>query len=309
MERLFGSIELQTFKNFEVIVTDDSPDESVKNFLSKHTAIQNLSYHRNESPLGTPENWNEAIRKATGTWIKIMHDDDWFADANSLSAFADAALNAKDCYFIYSAYQNVYEDSGSIDKVTLSSFQKWLLALSPLNLFMKNFIGNPSCTMVRRDANIFYDNTFKWVVDFEYYIRFLRIHGKANYINQALINVGMNKDQVTKVSFRNPEVEIPENHLMFEKMGAGILRNVFVYDYYWRLYRNLGIRDKVEIRKYFEPQLPVPLTKMITTQKVVHRRLLKLRVVSKFVMLISYLESLFSKQSSFSKTVGPPNNP
>ena len=56
--------------------------------------------------------------------------------------------------------------------------------------------------------------------------------------------MGINEEQVTNYTFRKPEVEIPENHLMIEKMGVEILRNIFVYDYYWRLYRNLGIKSE-----------------------------------------------------------------
>ena len=273
-----------------MIVTDDSPDESVKNFFSDYTEVPNVLYFRNTQPLGTPENWNEAIRKASGKWIKIMHDDDWFADGNALGNFAKVASEVKECYFIYSAYKNVYEDSGTVETVKQSTFQKTLLSANPLNLFKKNFIGNPSCTMVRRDAEIFYDNRFKWVVDFEYYIRFLKTYPKVKYIERPLINVGMNKEQVTQVSFRNPEVEIPENHLMLEKMGAGILRNVFVFDYYWRMYRNLGIRDEIEVQKYYSQPLTPTLAKMITSQKLIHPNLLRLPVVSKILMVLNYMK-------------------
>ena len=49
--------------------------------------LLHLRYFKNEQPLGTPENWNEAIRNANGAWIKIMHNDDWFATDNALQVF------------------------------------------------------------------------------------------------------------------------------------------------------------------------------------------------------------------------------
>ena len=48
-------------------------------------------YYKNIKVLGTPENWNESIRKAKGAWIKLMHDDDWFANENSLQKFYEAS--------------------------------------------------------------------------------------------------------------------------------------------------------------------------------------------------------------------------
>src|ERR1044072_4054338 len=80
LKRLLDSIAIQTYSNYEIIICDDSPDESVAEFIKSRSVLKNIRYHRNVSSLGTPENWNECIRRANGEWIKIMHDDDWFAE-------------------------------------------------------------------------------------------------------------------------------------------------------------------------------------------------------------------------------------
>ena len=67
--------------------------------------------------------------------------------------------------------------------------------------------------------------------------------------------MGLNEEQVTKYSFRVTEVEIPENHLLIEKLGFNILRNIFVYDYYWRLYRNLEIKNEQQVKEYYNKSL------------------------------------------------------
>src|SRR5687767_8300464 len=77
--RLLDSIAEQTFADFEVVITDDSPDNSVEDFLKNYSRIETISYYRNVPACGTPENWNAGIRKARGKWIKLMHDDDWFS--------------------------------------------------------------------------------------------------------------------------------------------------------------------------------------------------------------------------------------
>jgi hypothetical protein len=162
-----------------------------------------------------------------------------------------------------------------------------------MNLYNRQYIGNPSCTLIKKDLNVWYDKDFKWVVDFEYYIRCLKLKKNFFYINKVLINVGINDQQVTKYTFRKAEVEIPENHLMIQKMGFSILRNIFVYDYYWRLYRNLHVRNVVDVQKYYKGLLHPLLKQMIRFQNKVPVSVLKVGVISKLLMSGNYLISLF----------------
>src|ERR1700710_2225558 len=108
LKRLLDSIAIQDWKDFEVIVTDDSPDDSVYTVCRQYEGLFLLHYYLNSSPLGTPENWNEGIRKAKGKWIKLMHDDDWFAGSDSLGVFAGTVSADPGVSFIFSAYTNSY---------------------------------------------------------------------------------------------------------------------------------------------------------------------------------------------------------
>src|SRR5580658_11022921 len=101
LQRLLESISIQTFRDFEVVITDDSPDQAVRDLCDSYSGRFPLTYVRNERPLGTPENWNEAIRRSSGEWIKVMHDDDWFADKDSLGVFAAAAQGHPEASFIF----------------------------------------------------------------------------------------------------------------------------------------------------------------------------------------------------------------
>lgn len=295
LERLLDSILIQTFKDFEVVITDDSNDSSVRHLLEKYAGKLPIAYYQNTIALGTPENWNEGIRKAKGNWIKLMHDDDWFAHENSLQMFYEVTLKNPECSFIFSAYNNIVENKNTQKTVLLKWGGRFLLKMNPLNIFKNQFVGNPSCTLIRKDIDLFYDNRLQWVVDFEYYIRCLRKLKDFFYIGQPLINVGINDSQVTQYSFRKPEVEIPENHLMIEKMGARIFRNIFVYDYYWRLYRNIGIKSENDITKYYNKPIHPLLKQMINVQKKIPAQILKIGVFSKLLMSGNYLISLFRK--------------
>lgn len=290
LERLLESLTAQTFKDFEVVLTDDSPDDSVQLLTAAFAGKLPLRYHKNPVQLGTPENWNEGIRQARGAWIKIMHDDDWFTGAEALERFATASRNNPGTDFIFSAYQNVYEDSGKIEPVRLSAAGWKRLTKTPWNLLGANYIGNPSCTLFRKDQTLFFDKRFKWVVDFEFYIRYLKAHKAWKYLDEPLVNVGINPTQVTTYTFGKPEVQVPENHLLLSGNGAENLENLVVYDYFWRLYRNLKIKslEAVENAGYTEP-LPRALQSMIRWQQKIPRALLKTGPISKALMFVHYL--------------------
>jgi hypothetical protein len=104
-----------------------------------------------------------------------------------------------------------------------------------------------------------------------------------------MVNVGMHTGQVTSSSFRVAEVEIPENFYLLNKVGATALRNLRIYDGWWRLMRNLDITDINAVAKAgYSGNLPPAIISMINWQKKIPRRLLLNGVVSKMTMLANY---------------------
>ena len=103
LKTLLDSIYIQTYRDFEIIINDNSPDDEVEILLRSYANKLPVSYHRNDPPGTASENTNAVMLRAEGDWIKIMHDDDWFAAADALQQFADAAKKSeKD--FIFSAF-------------------------------------------------------------------------------------------------------------------------------------------------------------------------------------------------------------
>lgn len=288
LKRLMDSIRIQTFKDFEVIITDDSPDDSIKTFVANYTDLASLTYHRNPLALGTPENWNEGMRLASGKWIKIMHDDDWFADENSLARLVKA-IEGSNSDFIFSAYNNVFLESKIAKSVRPSAFRLKAMKKEPYTLFAKNIVGPPSVTVHKNNGRIFYDNKTKWVVDIDFYIRWLN-SGTVAYLDEYLYNVGMSDVQVTVDCVGNRKVQVPENFYLLNKVGKGRLNNLMVYDGWWRLIRNLEITELVHIREAgYEGEIPFNIVRMINTQRRLSRKVLTTGILSKICMFIHYL--------------------
>jgi glycosyltransferase involved in cell wall biosynthesis len=296
LRTLLHSIEIQQYEDYEVIVTDDSTNNLSEALITGEFSILHIRYIHNEKALGTPENWNHAISLAKGKWIKLMHHDDWFTNENALSEFVQKIKQVDgNCNFIFSGYQNVYLGENKIKVVLAGAFKRALVQRMPLMLFKENIIGNPSCTLVRNDPGMLlrYDNKLKWIVDFEYYITLLHSGIVFSYLAKPLISVGIHDKQVTADAQLNPAVEIPEAVYFLQKHGVASLKNIFAYDYYWRLIRNLGIREMETFNSYLTTPCDInAISSMVRQQKNISVSLLKKGIASKCFMSIAYLKNL-----------------
>jgi hypothetical protein len=103
--------------------------------------------------------------------------------------------------------------------------------------------------------------------------------------------VGINSTQVTKSSFELPKVELPEGYLLLEKYGVKALRNIYVYDAWWRLLRNMKIYDEHILRKYVNVAWPAVIV-ALCGHLYKTKTLTKTKVLSKCCMAVSYLLNL-----------------
>jgi len=220
-----------------------------------------------------------------------MHDDDWFSSAESLQQFASAVEHHPECDFFFSAYNNVNESNGDVRLSTARMVRLQRVTDNPAVLLAGNVIGPPSVTMYKNDQTILYDPDLKWLVDIEFYIRYLKGR-KLYYIDQPLVNIGINDQQVTQFTFRVRDVEIPENFKVLQKIGDAQLKNIIVFDAWWRLIRNLNISSVDLIRTSgYDGDIPLAIKRMVLFQRKIPGSLLRNGVVSKTMMTICYFLS------------------
>lgn len=286
LKRLLDSIAQQVFKDFEVIITDDSSSRDNEELLFSTPYKFSIHYQRNSRSLGTPKNWMEGIKHASGHWIKIMHDDDWFTDKYALENYAAQLDEGADVLF--SGYYSLDERSGvkKNKTISLSTFQQ--IKKDPYRLFSNNLIGPPSVVLFRKSMQELYDPTLKWLVDLEAYVRMMRRYS-CRYISLPLITMSYNDTQVTNSCFREPSVEIPEALYYYKKHGLSSFRSLISYDGWWRLIRNLSIRSEQSLKEFTAGQ-PIPsfLLRIVRFQQRVSPRVLKVGVLSKLLMTLSY---------------------
>jgi hypothetical protein len=144
--------------------------------------------------------------------------------------------------------------------------------------------------MVHRSLTEQYDTHMKWRVDIDFYVRLLQSQRTFSYIKEPLVNVGISGSQVTNYCINQPEVELPEGLLLLQKYGTQPLRNILVYDGWWRIIRNVSIRSIPQLEPYTAvTEWPGVIIKMILHQSRIPQRLLRIGIFSKLFMFFSYI--------------------
>lgn len=259
LRQTLESIQIQRFSNYEVVVTDDSPDDSVEKLVSEFQFDGKLTYFKNESALGSPENWNECIRRARGELIKIMHHDDHFIDADSLGDFVALLDSNAEADFAFSATKIEDVTSGYFRVHCPTELQLDDLRLYPCCLFGGNFVGAPSATIYRRTVQIEYDRQMKWLVDLDFYIRLLSVNCNFAFSSKPLIGTPTNAaHQVTEICRDNAMIELFEYKYLFSKLDKITCDRTVLIDSWVRLFQKYKIRKINGFARYgVEPPLDI----------------------------------------------------
>lgn len=219
LRKLLDSIESQLFSDYEVIVHDDSSSNAVQQLVATYTLDGRLHYFHNQPALGNPENWNAAIRRAKGEYIKVMMHDDWFIDETGLGKFVQILNDKPEANFGFAVelYWNVQNDQKSTNYLTPKEQEK--MARWPEWQFFCNRVGMPSSTIFRRQLNQFYDPKLKQIVDLDFNLRAIRTQHVFAYHPEPLVCVTAGLDfQVTRKTWNNKSVMLIEYAHLFKKI-------------------------------------------------------------------------------------------
>jgi glycosyltransferase involved in cell wall biosynthesis len=240
------SILDQTFTDFEIIITDDSTSTAVRELINEFDFNGKLKYYHNKSTLGTPQNWNYCISKAKGSYIKIMHHDDWFSNNTSLQTMVNLLESSPELEFVFCGCNNMSSDGLNSFYYCINKKQFIELKSHPELLFENNLIGGPSVTLFKKTSVIF-DEKIKYLVDIEFYIKLLKKSNGFTYATDALINMGNDDSQVTHSVINDKHKLIFEYSYTFYKLRKtkGTFR--FYFGTFWHLLGRLNIFSTAEL--------------------------------------------------------------
>lgn len=248
LKRSLDSIFAQDFTDYEIIITDDSPDNGLSELVESYSDVR-ISYYKNPIPLGSPENWNEGLRKAKGEYIKIMHHDDWFARTDSLRLFVDLLDNNLQADIAFSASCDIHTNNKRIEHIAQSSFLN-AVRQEAETVYLYNHFGAPSACIFRNKAEYRFDREQKWLVDIDFYIDVIKKSGFA-YTTDILVYIGVSEHQITQLCMDDNSIRIREKIYLFDKLNLNRKSN----KYRRSLLRTLG-REKIFGTKSLKRLLP-----------------------------------------------------
>jgi len=205
LDQLLTELKFQSVQDFEVVVTDQSPDTKVLETCDKHSSLLDIKYFRYYYQKGkAAANINTAMSYAKGEIIKILYQDDFFVDAKAL----EKIQNAFDNGVTWVANGFTHSENKK------DFFNTRVPFYTDQVLIGENTIGNPSNISILNCENkekVFMDESILYVVDCEYYYRVKQKLGMPTIINDILVcarhHPASAVDNPSFYSLKNPEVE------------------------------------------------------------------------------------------------------
>lgn len=244
------SVKEQSFEDYELIVSDDTPDDTVQQVVESFGFDNRLRYYRNPVSLGSPENWNAAVRQARGIYIKLLHHDDRLAQAASLGSFVRMLDEHPEADFAFSAslVESATTNKARIHRPTED--QLAAIASAPGELFSGNAIGAPSATIYRNGLGIEYDARMKWLVDVDFYVRVLTQNPRFVYTPDALVATTSDANhQITTTCLNNAELELREHMLLYRKVCNKLSSETHALNVWFRLFEKYRIYSQSDLER------------------------------------------------------------
>lgn len=258
LRRVLTSIHEQDFNDYEIIITDDTPDDSIKKLIDEFDFQGRLKYFKNQPILGTPENWNEAIRKAHGEYIKIIHHDDFFTYNYSLGEFVKMLDDNPECDFAFSSSLNLDKDFKTLNQHCPTPKELDLIKKSPDQLFFSAIIGAPSATIFRNKKTIFFNKSLKWLVDMDFYIRVLKNNKNFIYYDKPLISTVDAPNRVTVECVNDKNIFIGEMLFVLKKISHNNQKDLKFLKFLINNFITNGITSIPQLKQYNTKKIKLP---------------------------------------------------
>jgi glycosyltransferase involved in cell wall biosynthesis len=191
LDDLLRTIEIQSFKDFEVCISDHSENDDVLNVCSQFEDKFKIHYSRNLEDRGNgPANTNAAMDLCTGDIIKIMFQDDFFYDDEALEKIEKEFVESVDWLVCGS---NHTQDDGH--NFYWELYPKWNDDI----IGGVNTISSPSVVAVRREVfnQVKFDEKLVMMMDCEYYYHARKLFGDPVYYNDVLVTNRVHSNQIS----------------------------------------------------------------------------------------------------------------
>jgi hypothetical protein len=198
LEENLNSIKMQTFKNYNIIITDETNTDDMYNFIIDYSKKNNMNINYHKSLLkGWSNNHNNGLKHCKSALIKILHYDNYFYHENALNDIVEIFKNDENIYWVVSTY--IHNKNNILCDLHTPKYNDNILKGI-------NTIGDPSCLTFKNKNILSFDVNLTWFVDCDYYYRLYNLYSYPHVLNNTNIVVRHHKKQTTLLCENNIEL-------------------------------------------------------------------------------------------------------
>lgn len=198
LSELLNSIWKQTEKDVEIVISDQSLDQNIKNICDYYSSFLNLKYvcgrhlKRSNSP-----NANNAIKNCSSEIIKVIFQDDFFVMENALQEIIKAFESNTVNWLV----------SGCFHCSNIHFLQRPFLPSYNENIIRGiNTISSPSVLSFR--GKHYFDDCLIMMMDCDMYTNLYKLYGDPFILNDCQICNRIHPNQLQNLSKNVTEKEI-----------------------------------------------------------------------------------------------------
>ncbi len=232
----------QTYKNVEIIVSDDASKDNTIKIIESFNEKTNIPIHIfHHQPSGIGANWNHCVKKAKGDFVKFLFQDD-VLKPTCIERMIKLGVTNTNVGLVYCKreiifdrpkneytgwleyYENLHQ---SWDGLFISEgVKKGADYLKDKNLFNKpkNKIGEPTAVLLNKKVFNkvgYFNKKLKQELDFEYWYRLMPYFNVA-FVDEKLVSFRLHSNQATQMNKKNSTKDSKLLYLLF-------LKNIFYY--------------------------------------------------------------------------------
>lgn len=164
-DRLMHSIEIQSFRDFEIVVTEEG---------------------------SMPVNTNAAIKKSRGEIVKILYLDDYLAHKHSLRNIVEA-FDSNTEWLVTGCLHQEYIRGGYEDPHS-PHYPEYTTDIHTGN----NRLGSPSVLALRNNEPLLFDEKLSYFLDCDLYRRYYDKFGAPKILNDLNVVIGIHDGQTSQ---------------------------------------------------------------------------------------------------------------
>ena len=195
---LLRTIEKQSFDEFEVCISDHSKDDLLTNVYCKFKDRLGIKYSKNIYDYGNgPANTNRAISMCSSDIIKVIFQDDFFFDDESLGKIY-TELSISDRVWLLNGCNHTRDDGFSFYN---EMYPRW----NDKIINGVNTISSPSVLSFRREVfdRVKFDSKLTMMMDCEFYYHTRSIFGDPVYCDDVLTTNRVHSNQISQIHYNS----------------------------------------------------------------------------------------------------------